>query len=48
MVSREAGHEGVSTTDRYYGHNDRKASESAAQVIAGRLPRVRAGMLRIA
>ncbi|MBF6472555.1 hypothetical protein IU428_12105 [Nocardia abscessus] len=41
VVSRDAGHESVNTTDRYYGHNDRKASESAAQVIAGRLPRVR-------
>ncbi|BDT92376.1 hypothetical protein IFM12275_23520 [Nocardia sputorum] len=29
VVSRDAGHESVNTTDRYYGHNDRKASESA-------------------
>ncbi|MGQ4618966.1 tyrosine-type recombinase/integrase [Nocardia sp. R7R-8] len=48
VVSRDAGHESVNTTDRYYGHNDRRASESAAQVIAGRLPRVRANMLSIA
>ncbi|WP_157171164.1 tyrosine-type recombinase/integrase [Nocardia araoensis] len=48
VVSRDAGHESVNTTDRYYGHNDRKASESAAQVIAGRLPRVRASMLSVA
>jgi integrase len=47
-VSRDAGHESVTTTDRYYGHNDRNASESAAQIIAGRLPRVRANMLSVA
>ncbi|MGY1960801.1 site-specific integrase [Nocardia gipuzkoensis] len=35
VVSRDAGHESVNTTDRY-------------QVIAGRLPRVRASMLSIA
>ncbi|MFI7004130.1 tyrosine-type recombinase/integrase [Nocardia sp. NPDC050175] len=44
VVSRDAGHESVTTTDRRYGHNDRAASESAAQVIASRLPRVRAEM----
>ncbi|WP_327116454.1 hypothetical protein OHB12_04645 [Nocardia sp. NBC_01730] len=48
VVSRDAGHESVTTTDRRYGHNDRKASESAAQVIASRLPRVRANMLAVA
>ncbi|MGK8558831.1 tyrosine-type recombinase/integrase [Nocardia gipuzkoensis] len=48
VVSRDAGHESVNTTDRRYGHNDRKASESAAQIIAGRLPRVRASMLALA
>jgi hypothetical protein len=48
VVSRDAGHESVTTTDRYYGHNDRNASESAAQIIAGRLPRVRANMLSVA
>jgi integrase len=46
-VSRDAGHESVTTTDRYYGHNDRNAS-AAAQIIAGRLPRVRANMLSVA
>ncbi|WP_433714076.1 tyrosine-type recombinase/integrase [Nocardia sp. CA-084685] len=45
VVSRDAGHESVTVTDRIYGHNDRRASESAAQVIAQRLPRVRANML---
>ncbi|MCC3328217.1 tyrosine-type recombinase/integrase [Nocardia abscessus] len=48
VVSRDAGHESVTTTDRRYGHNDRAASASAAQVIAGRLPRVRASMLTLA
>ncbi|WP_040703606.1 MULTISPECIES: tyrosine-type recombinase/integrase [Nocardia] len=48
VVSRDAGHESVTTTDRRYGHNDRAASRSAAAVIAGRLPRVRAEMLALA
>lgn len=48
VVSRDAGHESVTTTDRRYGHNDRTASQSAAEVIAGRLPRVRAEMLELA
>ncbi|MFC9965727.1 tyrosine-type recombinase/integrase [Nocardia ignorata] len=48
VVSRDAGHESVNVTDRVYGHNDRRASESAAQVIAHRLPRVRANMLALA
>ncbi|MEV4237055.1 tyrosine-type recombinase/integrase [Nocardia sp. NPDC049737] len=48
VVSRDAGHESVTTTDRRYGHNDRAASQSAAQVIAGRLPRVRASLLTLA
>ncbi|WP_216918019.1 tyrosine-type recombinase/integrase [Nocardia noduli] len=48
VVSRDAGHESVTTTDRRYGHNDREASRSAAQVIASRLPRVRVSMLALA
>ncbi|MGW4370731.1 tyrosine-type recombinase/integrase [Nocardia takedensis] len=48
VVSRDAGHESVNTTDRRYGHNDRTASQSAAQIIAARLPRVRAEMLALA
>lgn len=48
VVSRDAGHESVTTTDRRYGHNDRTASQSAAEIIAGRLPRVRAEMLKLA
>ncbi|MET7769533.1 site-specific integrase [Nocardia sp. NPDC005366] len=48
VVSRDAGHESVNTTDRRYGHNDRTASQSAAQIIAARLPRVRADMLALA
>lgn len=47
VVSRDAKHESVNTTDRHYGHNDRKASKSAAQIIAGRSPRVRASMLAL-
>ncbi|MEV6135230.1 hypothetical protein AB0L63_04015 [Nocardia sp. NPDC051990] len=45
VVFRDAGRGSVTVTDRVYGHNDRRASESAAQVIARRLPRVRANML---
>ncbi|WP_249644504.1 tyrosine-type recombinase/integrase [Nocardia sputi] len=48
VVSRDAGHESITVTDRRYGHNDRRASESAAQVIAARLPRVRVNMLAVA
>ncbi|WP_327120593.1 hypothetical protein OHB12_16800 [Nocardia sp. NBC_01730] len=48
VLSRDAGHESVTTTDRRYGHIDRDASESAARVIAGRLPRVRAGLIALA
>ncbi|WP_410874808.1 tyrosine-type recombinase/integrase [Nocardia sp. A7] len=45
VVSRDAGHESVAVTDRVYGHNDRRPSESAAKTIGQRLPRVRAPML---
>lgn len=48
VVSRDAGHGSVTVTDRVYGHNDRRASESAAQIIAHRLPRMRANMLAVA
>ncbi|MGN2638411.1 site-specific integrase [Nocardia takedensis] len=48
VVSRDAGHESVAVTDRVYGRHDRRASESAAQVIAHRLPRVRANMHALA
>ncbi|WP_280314809.1 tyrosine-type recombinase/integrase [Nocardia abscessus] len=47
VVSRDAGHESVTITDRRYGHNDRTASASAAQVIAARLPQARARMLTL-
>ncbi|MEU0502047.1 site-specific integrase [Nocardia sp. NPDC005998] len=46
VVSRDAGHKSVNTTDSRYGHNDRRASAAAAQIIANRLPRARAAMLR--
>ncbi|WP_280376381.1 tyrosine-type recombinase/integrase [Nocardia wallacei] len=48
VVSRDAGHESVAVTDRRYGHNDRRASEKAAAVIAERLPAARAEMLALA
>lgn len=48
VVSRDAGHESTSTTDRVYGHINRQASESSARVIGDRLPRVRQAMLRAA
>ncbi|WP_280378310.1 tyrosine-type recombinase/integrase [Nocardia wallacei] len=41
VVSRDAGHESVTTTDSRYGHIDRRASEAAAQAIGRRLPRAR-------
>ncbi|MGV9678756.1 tyrosine-type recombinase/integrase [Nocardia sp. NPDC003482] len=45
VVSRDAGHESVSTTDKRYGHIDRRASEAAADIIRLRLPRVRKAAL---
>jgi len=48
FVSRDAGHKDVNASDRRYGHNDRRASAAAAQIIASRLPRARAAMLHIA
>lgn len=45
VVSRDAGHESIAVTDRVYGHNDRRSSESAAETIGQRLPRVRTQML---
>ncbi|WP_433194392.1 hypothetical protein ACQP1G_37395 [Nocardia sp. CA-107356] len=45
VVSRDAGHGSVTVTDHVYGHNDRRASESAAQVTAHQLPRLRTNML---
>lgn len=41
VVSRDAGHESVSTTDRKYGHIDSRASLAAAETAAGRLPALR-------
>ncbi|MEU1993564.1 hypothetical protein ABZ511_03860 [Nocardia gamkensis] len=48
VVSRDAGHESVNTTDRYTGTTTARPANPAAHVIAGRLPRVRASMLSIA
>lgn len=48
VVSRDAGHESIFVTDRVYGHNDRRASEAAAAVIAKRLPAARAAMIALA
>ncbi|MFD3748383.1 tyrosine-type recombinase/integrase [Nocardia sp. NPDC058633] len=41
VVSRDAGHESVSTTDRKYGHIDTRASIAAAVRVGGRLPLLR-------
>ncbi|MGW5377491.1 tyrosine-type recombinase/integrase [Nocardia sp. NPDC003999] len=41
VVSRDAGHESVTTTDRKYGHIDNRASLDAAERISGRLPSLR-------
>lgn len=41
VVSRDAGHESIQTTDRKYGHIDNQASLAAAERAAGRLPALR-------
>jgi integrase len=41
VVSRDAGHESIQTTDRKYGHIDNSASRNAAELAAGRLPKLR-------
>ncbi|GAB4582585.1 tyrosine-type recombinase/integrase [Nocardia sp. IFM 10818] len=41
VVSRDAGHESVQTTDKRYGHIDATASLAAAQKAAGRLSGLR-------
>lgn len=42
VVSRDAGHESIVTTDKKYGHISAAASAAAARTISGRLPRLRA------
>ncbi|MBF6328766.1 tyrosine-type recombinase/integrase [Nocardia transvalensis] len=41
VVSRDAGHESINTTDKRYGHIGQTASAAAAQTVANRLPRLR-------
>ncbi|MGI5222219.1 tyrosine-type recombinase/integrase [Nocardia sp. CA-290969] len=41
VVSRDAGHESIQTTDRKYGHIDNASSIAAAERAAGRLPALR-------
>lgn len=41
VVSRDAGHESVTTTDRKYGHIDTRSSVAAAERVGGRLPALR-------
>jgi hypothetical protein len=45
VVSREAGHESVGTTDRRYGHFDRSASVVSAAAFESMMPGVRRGMV---
>ncbi|WP_378735338.1 tyrosine-type recombinase/integrase [Nocardia brasiliensis] len=47
VVSRDAGHSSITITDRRYGHNSTAASAASAQVIAGRLPRLRSNVVSI-
>jgi integrase len=47
VVSRDAGHSSITITDRKYGHNSTAASAASAQVIAGRLPRLRSKVVGI-
>jgi integrase len=45
VVSRLAGHESVTTTDRRYGHVNRKPGMDAAEVFAAHLPRLHGGVI---
>ncbi|NEW27287.1 tyrosine-type recombinase/integrase [Nocardia cyriacigeorgica] len=45
VVSRDAGHESVTTTDRKYGHIDSRASVAAAELVGGRLPVLRSNVV---
>lgn len=47
VVSRDAGHESVTTTDKQYGHIDSHASMQAAQTVAGRLPDLRRNVVSL-
>ncbi|MFI9507539.1 tyrosine-type recombinase/integrase [Nocardia sp. NPDC052566] len=48
VVSRDAGHESITTTDARYGHISGRASAASARTIAGRLPRLRAEVVDLA
>ncbi|WP_406234992.1 tyrosine-type recombinase/integrase [Nocardia sp. NBC_01009] len=41
VVSRDAGHESITTTDKRYGHISAEASAASARTVAGRLPQLR-------
>ncbi|WP_433592280.1 tyrosine-type recombinase/integrase [Nocardia sp. CA-145437] len=47
VVSRDAGHESTSTTDKAYGHIDARASLAAAEQVAGRLPTLRRNVIEL-
>lgn len=47
VVSRDAGHSSITITDKRYGHISAAASAASAQVIAGRLPRLRSNVVGI-
>lgn len=47
VVSRDAGHESISTTDKRYGHIDASASAAAAQIVANRLPQLRRDVVNL-
>jgi integrase len=48
VVSRDAGHESIQTTDRKYGHIDDASSIAAAERAAGRLPALRGTVVDLA
>lgn len=48
VVSRDAGHESVQTTDKRYGHIDATASQAAAQKAAARLRGLRRNVVDLA
>ncbi|MGW6698797.1 tyrosine-type recombinase/integrase [Nocardia sp. NPDC055049] len=47
VVSRDAGHESIVTTDKQYGHISSTASQAAAATVSDRLPALRSSIVRI-
>lgn len=47
VVSRDAGHESITTTDKQYGHIASEASRQAADIVSGRLGSLRGAVVSL-